>query len=174
MKFIEARFKHKAPQDVSEYKRIFNFPVSFGKSTNALLFDKKYLELPVVLPDKELLYVFENHAEDVLIKLSNNESITRKVSSFLVKMIHDKPPTLETVAKKFFMSVRKLQLLLENEGTTYKNILNTIRKELAFNYLRDNQISVAEVSYLLGFSEPSAFHRAFKKWTGKTPGNYRK
>lgn len=77
------------------------------------------------------------------------------------------------VAEKLSMSVRNLQIYLKREGASYTKLLNEIRKDRAVNYLKDKSISIDETAYILGFSETSAFYRAFKKWTGFTPGEFR-
>ena len=173
IKLREVRFNYKTPGDISEYDRIFRCPIKFEADKNALLFDTKFLDYPIQQPNKELLNLFEKQAQKTLKALTKQESFSEKVSSLYIKLLQEKPPSIEEVARSLKISVRKLQMHLENEGTSYKDLLNNIRRELAFGYLSDKQISIAEISYLLGFSEPSAFHRAFKRWTGNTPGQYR-
>ena len=165
---------HDKPDNASEYKNVFPCPVSFSKPVNSLIFMKKSLNVSINYPNKDLLNHFEQYARKILDKVSTQESLPRKVSRLLIKTVQSgDSPSVEMIAMKFNMSVRKLQGLLEQEKTTYKQLLHSVKKELAFVYLSDRQMSSAEVSYLLGFSEPSAFYRAFKKWTGNTPGQFR-
>jgi AraC-like DNA-binding protein len=174
LKLTGVRFAHHAPQTLLEYDRLFPCPVHFDMGLDALLFTKDSLNTPVAYPNKELLVMFEKQAREILDRISKDESFSRRVGVLLTKMLQGATiPSIELVARKLNMSVRKLQMLLNEEKTTYKQLFSAIRRELAIIYLNDRQISLAEISYLLGFSEPSAFHRAFKRWTGSTPGQFR-
>nr|WP_281423126.1 helix-turn-helix transcriptional regulator [Paenibacillus oenotherae] len=82
-------------------------------------------------------------------------------------------PSLKDTAKAFRMSVRNLQVKLQQENTTFQDIMNRVRRELAVGYLAKPEYNIGEVAYLLHFSEPSAFQNAFKRWTGTTPRQYR-
>jgi AraC-like DNA-binding protein len=82
-------------------------------------------------------------------------------------------PSLTAIAKQLGYAPRTLQRKLQEAGTSYHTLLDEMRQELSFYYLRDAQIAVSEVAFLLGFSETSAFHRAFKRWTGTSPGEFR-
>ncbi len=170
---IEVRFKHKAPEDTSEYKRIFNCTLLFESSMNAIVFDRRLLSLPILEPNEKLLRVFEKYAQDVLDKLIFGDTYANRVTRVIIKMLQGEAPSIKTVAQKLAMSVRNLQLKLKQEGTSYRRLLNNIRKELAISYLKDEQVSIGEITYLLGFSETSVFHRSFKRWTNHTPGWYR-
>jgi AraC-like DNA-binding protein len=172
-KTLEVRFQHNRPRDISEYKRIFQCPVLFGNKLNAFIFDKKYLETPVLNPNKDLLEVFEKHAQDTLDRMDLQESFTRKVGREIIDMFNGDMPKIEDLAGHLSISVRSLQAKLKEEGTTFTRILEEIRKNLALSYLEDNQNTISEIAYLLGFSEPSVFNRAFKKWMNCTPGTYR-
>lgn len=174
IKLKDVWFSHPAPKNLQEYDRLFPCPVHFNMPSYGLLFEKESLNIPIAYPNKELLAVFQQHAREILDKISGEKSFTRKVGALLAKMLQGATtPSIESVAGKLHMSVRKVQMLLNEEKTTYKQLFSSIRRELAITYLNDKQISLAEISYLLGFSEPSAFHRAFKRWTGSTPGQFR-
>ena len=169
----EVYFDHCKPKDISEYQRVFNCPVFFEKPMNALVFDKKLLQLPVVEPNMELLTLFEGIAQDTLEMMKKSETYTKKVVNIIVKEINGEIPSIDTVAKHLAMSVRSLQGYLKMEGTSYIQLLNNVRKDLAINYLKKKNTSIAEIAYVLGFSETSAFNRAFKKWTSRTPCEFR-
>lgn len=170
----EVHFTHPKPQDTSEYERIFQSKVCFNQATNALIFDSDLLNTSVVEPNKNLLLMFEKNAQETLEALNNNNIYTNKVNEILLKEIQrGSCPSIETVAQKLFLSVRNLQLYLHKENTSYITLLKKIKKELAQNYLKDRNISIDEIAYILGFSETSAFHRAFKCWTGLTPSQFK-
>ncbi len=104
----------------------------------------------------------------------DRDHITQKVIAAIIDQLPSGGVTDETVARKLFMSSRKLQRQLQRAGTTFNALLNEIRRELARKYLREEDTSITEIAFLLGFSESSAFSRAFKRWTGVSPFNYRK
>ncbi len=169
----EVYFDHCKPQDISEYQRIFNCPVFFGKSINALVFNKELLLLPITEPNKELLSLFERIAGDTLERMEKSETYTKKVLNIIVKEISGEIPSIDIVANQLAVSIRSLQEYLKKEGTSYIKLVNEVRKDIAINYLKEKNASIAEIAYILGFSETSAFNRAFKKWTSLTPCEFR-
>lgn len=170
----EVWFRHDSPPDISEHHRIFQCPVLFNKSMNAFIFKKEHLDIPVMNANKELLEIFEKKTREALKRIDGDDTYSYKVSRILVKKIQGKIPCIEEIAKELSVSTRNLQLKLSEEETSYRDILNTVRKDMAIEYLKDNTLSIAEIAYLVGFSEPSVFNRSFKKWTNNTPGMYRK
>jgi AraC-like DNA-binding protein len=170
----EVRFRHAALKEISEYRRIFKCPVKFNCQANAIVMDKKVLNTHILHPNRELLDLFEKQAAEVLRRRLSTESYSGCVSHMMIQFFREaQSPSLEAIAKKMATSVRKLQMKLKEEGTTYRELLNTNRKNLAMEYLKDIDVSICEISYLLGFSEPSTFHRFFKKLTGHTPLQHR-
>jgi AraC-like DNA-binding protein len=170
---LEMHFAYNAPNDISEYRRLFPCTLVFNSSMNALVFNSSVLDMPIPQTNKDLLSLFEVYATEILAKLTKADSFSTKVSRLIVEQMRGEAPAIEEVASELVMSVRNLQLKLKEEGTTYSTILNNIRRNLALQYLKDKNVPIAEISYLLGFSEPSAFHRCFKKWTNSTPANFR-
>lgn len=116
---------------------------------------------------------FEKFARETLNKLEKRESFMVKVSRIILEEMQGNIPSVKMVANKLAMSERSLQYYLKREGTSYIKLLNNIRKDLAASYLKDKSVSIDEIAYFIGFSETSAFHRAFKKWTGFTPCEFR-
>ena len=169
----EVRFRHAAPDNISEYKRIFNCRLFFESDANAIVIDKGVLETSLLQPNKDLLLQFEQLAEKVLQNYIGSKSYTHQIVRIILEYIGESSPSIKTAAKQMGISVRNLQLKLKSEGTTYTKILNEIRTDLAKEHLNDQQVAISEISYLLGFSEPSVFHKFFKKQTGDTPYNYR-
>lgn len=169
----EVHFHHEPPMNIKEYERIFNCPICFNQSANALIFDKKWLNLPVIEPNRELLAAFEQIARHSLAELEETETYQKKVFKTIVNQMKGEIPTIETVAKQLATSVRSLQNHLQKEGVSYTQLINKARKDIAIAYLKERTVSISEIAYLLGFSETSAFNRAFKKWTNTTPKEYR-
>jgi AraC-like DNA-binding protein len=104
----------------------------------------------------------------------DQDHITQKVKAIIIDHLPSGNVTDEGVARALHMSSRKLQRQLQSAGTTFNTLLNEIRQDLAKQYVRDQDISMTEIAFLLGFSESSAFSRAFKRWTGVSPSAYRK
>jgi AraC-like DNA-binding protein len=173
MQFKEVRFRYKAPDSLGEYRRIFNCPLSFQENENAVLFEKKLLNLPILFPDPKLLQYFEQQAQEVLRKLDSGKPYTGKANRIMMKLLKKQTLNVENLAKNMAMSVRSLQLKLKEEGTTFSMLQDNIFKNIATNYLKNRDISIEEIAFLLGFSEPSSFYRTFKRWTGTTPARYR-
>jgi AraC-like DNA-binding protein len=170
----EIHFRHKKPQNISEYQRIFKCPVRFSSDLNAVMFDSEYLALPLKQPNPQLCTIFNNYAQQMLKRLEGNELFSDKVKKILINSMVNKIPGIKHVAQQMAVSVRKLQLKLKEEGTSFSNIIDKTREELAIQYLQEKNITINEVAFLLGFSEPSAFHRSFKRWKGISPGEFRK
>ena len=102
-----------------------------------------------------------------------NNSFSREVMQKLLARLPDGPPEQKQIASDLFVSNRTLQRKLKDEGVSFNDLLQDCRLQLAKKYLQQNHRSVVETSYLLGFSEPSAFSRAFKRWTGMSPAKFR-
>jgi AraC-like DNA-binding protein len=168
-------FRHAAPAWSAEHLRLFGVVPRFSMQVNALEFDRSVLDRPVPAADPALWRVIERHAEALLAARPDPaESATQRVRRLLATSLGEGDPSLAGVAERLRMSERSLQRRLADEGVTFDVLLDELRRELALRYLRDRQMAIAEVAYLLGYSEPSAFHRAFKRWTGMTPSELRR
>ena len=171
----EVHFSHSKPNNTSEYERIFECKVYFEKPTNALIFSKELLNTSVIEPSDELLIMFEKAAQKILNTINNKNPYTSSVTEIiLVELKSCNFPSIEDVSKKLLLSVRSLQLYLQKEGTSYNKLAKEIRRNISQKYLNDENMSIDEIAYILGFSESSAFHRAFKSWTGLTPMQFRR
>lgn len=170
----EACFRYPKPGDISEYKRVFNCPLRFSHSFNQIVFNEKEMDTPILQPNKDLKVVFEQYTRNVLKQNVKSLSISQKVKNTLAETMNGEVPDIAAISKSLGMGTRNLQLKLKEEGTTFSKLLDEIRKELALEYIKDKEITLAEISYILGFSELSVFHRCFKRWTNSTPGYYRK
>ena len=173
LKPVEVRFKHKAPQDTTEHQRIFQAPVLFNNSMNAIVWKESFLDVPNVLPNPEFLALFEQHAKQLLSEIRDYKPFTKKIHIMLIKNIPEEFVSIKNIADELCMSVRNLQKKLKSENTTYSKIVEDIRKNIAVSHLKNRELSIAEIGYLLGFSEPKSFHRSFKRWTGLSPTEYR-
>lgn len=166
-------FQHASPKNVSEHDRIFQAPVRFSQPANRIIFEAHCLDWPVRSANANLLSVFEAHAEAMVSRQTVPQSYRDQVKSAITQGLQGEVPSLEAIAQTLMTSVRQLQRVLQTEGTSYQQLLEEIRQELAFQHLSHPETPIHDVAFLLGFSEPSAFHRAFKRWTGQTPRSYR-
>lgn len=166
-------FQHAVPADLSEHQRLFNCPLKFGASTNRLSFPSDFLQLPIAKADASLCALLDRHAEELLTKYPRRDSLIHQVRNVIADEFHGGEPSLERIADHLGLTPRTLQRKLQELGTSYNDVLDQMRRQLAMRYLREPQMAICEVAYLLGFSESSSFHRAFKRWTGVTPKEFR-
>ncbi|WP_250431772.1 AraC family transcriptional regulator [Pontibacter ruber] len=172
--FRQALFAYTQPESITEHQRIFaGAELVFGAAVSGFVFDTEYLQLPVVSPNPELNLLFEQYANEYLQRLREPKSMAEKVQRELARLLKGEEPSITTVARSLAVSVRSLQARLHEENTSYQALLDEVRKELALRHLQSGRHTVSDVAYLLGFSEPSAFSRSFKKWTGLPPQHYR-
>jgi AraC-like DNA-binding protein len=169
----EVWLKTGAPEDQGEYNRIFKCPIKFAQPAAALVFPSSVLDVTLRYPNSALLSLLEHHANSFLSKIDEKDFFSRKIGLLLFEQIQGNNPTIDDVAKELGLSVRVLQKKLKEEGLTFSQIATNVRQELAKSYLAEKRYTIDDITYLLGFSEPSVFRRAFKVWTGKTPGQYR-
>lgn len=170
---LRVEFTQPSPPDTSEHRRIFRAPVRFEAGRTQLVLSREVWEQANSRPNPELCAVLEEHARRLLAELPS-DGLLGEVRKLTTEELKGGTPTLEHVASRVSMSGRTLQRRLKEEGTTFAEVLDWLRRGMAQGYLADEQISISEVSYLLGFSEQSAFHRAFKRWTGSTPVQFRR
>lgn len=171
---LEVTFEHSEPADTAEHRRIFRSPIHFSRAVNQLVFEQSLLDLPIVEADSALCAVLDRHAEQLLTRFKRRGGLADEVRSLLFEALKGGDVSLEAISQRLGTSPRTLQRKLKEEGTTHQDILDEIRRDLSKRYLSEPQMAICEVAYLLGFSEPSAFHRAFRRWTGITPREYRR
>lgn len=169
----EIQFMHSEPSSLDEYRSILGVTPKFNQESTSMRMSKEVLDYPVLSEDIRLLSVFEAIAEEVRIKLTKGSLLTAELYKWIIACIPSHFPSLQDAAQEMKMSVRTLQAKLKSENTSYNRLANEVRKELAISYLVKPDYTLAEIAYLLHFSEPSAFQTAFKKWTGVAPGEYR-
>jgi AraC-like DNA-binding protein len=166
-------FRHTSPGDISEHQRIFQTDLKFSMPFNRLAFNAAYLDWPVLSSNANLLSFFEPQADAMLGTLNGGDRYTQKVAYLIAEHLKGELPKIGTIASELLVSIRHLQRELQAEGTSFQQLLDKTRQELALRYLKDSEFSIHDIAFLLGFSAPSAFNRAFKRWTGKTPRCYR-
>jgi AraC-like DNA-binding protein len=169
---LDVSFIYAEPDSRVEYDRIFQCPIRFSQKENSFTVDASIFDTPILMANPRLLEHFEKYAQDFLSGIERRNEYTRAVTRIIIAQLDDEVLSIEKVAREMSIGVRTLQKRLEEEGVVFSDLLREIRYSLAKKYLRENY-SVEQITYLLGFSEPSAFRRAFKKWSGVTPREYR-
>jgi AraC-like DNA-binding protein len=167
-------FEHPRPRTVDEHRRIFGCEVGFDAPEHAVTFHRDALVLPVVQADPRLGALIDRYAEELLRRLPRGNALSDRVRQLVAESLCDGDHGLEPIAGRLRMSPRTLQRRLQDESTSHQQIVDELRHELALKYLAEPAVSIGEVAFLLGFSDPSAFHRAFRRWTGTTPGEHRR
>jgi len=170
---LEVQFTHEEPAYRAEYDRVFGAPVVFGTAWNALKFDKTFLSLRQPPVNRYVFGILSERANALLKSLQGAKSVRAHVESLLIPELHKGDPSAERIAEKMALSRQTLYRKLKAEGTTFEKLLDELRHKMALHYLNGRKVSVNETAYLVGFSEPSAFSRAFKRWTGKSPRQFR-
>jgi AraC-like DNA-binding protein len=169
----EVRFAIQAPQDSSEHQRVFGCRIVFGSTANEFVFDGRKLEQPVMGADAKLYRILKRQAERLLSEMPRETGPVLPVRQAIVEAMQEGAPTLTHVAKAMSMSPRTLERRLKEHGLVFKTLLDDTRRRFALDYLKTRKRSLTEIAYLLGYSEASAFNRAFKRWTNSTPAQYR-
>ncbi len=170
---VEVSFQHAAPGYKEVYDEIFRAPVLFEQPENSFILRKEDLLQPITSRDPYLQKALVNYADLSITKLHQPESLQDKIKSYLNANLPSGEVTLEAAASHMHMTRSTLYRQLKTEGATFSDLLLKTRQELAKNHL-SNGMNNSQVAYLLGFSEPSAFQRAFKQWYNINPGDYRK
>jgi AraC-like DNA-binding protein len=170
----EVQFAHEAPEHTSEHLRIFHAPVSFGCKTNAIVTDLHFLEREVPAADQRLYQILKRYLDHVLGEMPREDCLLASVRRAIAETMRNGDLKLARVAKQMAMSDRTLQRQLKERGVDFKQLAEDTRRRFAVNYLKERKNTLTEIAFLLGYSELSAFNRAFKRWTGSTPLDYRR
>jgi AraC-like DNA-binding protein len=169
----QVHFTYPAPAYREEYKRIFSVPLQFESPWNALGFDRELLGRAVSAPPGYLHGVMTRHAENLLGKLDRDKSFAYRVEQQLTLLLPVAGGSAEAVAAKLGMSRQTLFRKLRAERTSFDRLSRELRTRLAIEYLSDRQTPIAQAAHQLGFSDRAAFSKAFKRWTGRSPGDMR-
>jgi len=164
---------HPAPVYRAEYERIYGAPVTFETDWNAVLLDETWLTHTISVQPRYVFGILGDHADTLLRSLESSKSTRGRVESLLMPILHKGEASMKVIAAKMGLSRQTLFRRLKDEGATFEKVLDALRREMALRYLGAGKVSVNEAAYLVGFSEPAAFSRAFKRWTGKSPRDAR-
>lgn len=168
----EIRLQGAAPADLAPYQQVFQAPLKFNAEHYGLIFDRADLEAPLPSANEALAQLHDRFAGEYLARFCSSR-VTHQARQVLCRLLPQGEPRRELVAQTLHLSQRTLQRRLQEEGTSYQQLLDDTRRELAEQYLGQVDLTLLEVAYLLGFADPSNFFRAFRRWFDETPGEYR-
>jgi AraC-like DNA-binding protein len=162
-------FTHSRNSDLRDVHRILRCPVEFMQPADTWVLPRSVMELPIVSEDSHLLCILEVHADGLLSERHQEVGLRGLVEERLVNVLPTGKVQAAEVAGKLGMSERSLRRRLAEEGINFNEVLDGLRYRLALRYLADEHVSLKQITWLLGYSEPGAFNHAFKRWTGTSP-----
>ena len=167
-------FTHGRNADLREVHRLLRCPVDFAQGQDSWVLPQRVMDLPIVSGDTQLLKILTAHADDLLAEKHSVTGLQSTVASQLASLLPSGESRAAVVARQLGMSPRSLTRHLAEEGTTFGEIVEQLRRRLASRYLADDRMSVQQIAWLLGYSEVGAFNHAYKRWTGTAPRRNRK
>jgi AraC-like DNA-binding protein len=169
----EVHVTHPEPAHAAAYASVFGSPAHFSAGWNAMLVDEMWLSQPVQLQPSYLADILAAHSEALLKQLEAAQSARGQIERLLVPILHTGDIRMERAAAALGWSSDTLYRRLRSEGVTFEDLLDDLRRKAALHYVEAESIPINQIAYLVGFSEPSAFSRAFKRWTGSSPRSFR-
>ena len=170
---VEVRFAHASPPDLTEHARVFGAPVTFGSGTNALVIEAEVCERDIPAADSRLYPIMLRYLDRILEAIPREDTLVAAVRRRIGAALRYGEPTLARVASELAIGPRTLQRKLEKCGVDFTELVADTRRRFAMQYLENHRNTLTDVAFLLGYSEVSAFNRAFKRWTGLTPLDHR-
>ena len=172
--FVARRITMRRPPlpDPGPFNDFFRSPLQYSGNENTVYFGKEELLTPLPTANAEVARASDGIVQSYLARFDRS-SVAMLVRTKLTEQLSSGHASQDSIARSLHMSLRSLQRKLNNEGTSYKELVDETRRELAAHYMAESHLTINEITYLLGFSEPSNFSRAFKRWTGKSPSAYR-
>lgn len=169
---LRVTLRRPAPASLAGYERVLRCPLEFGAEENAIWFERAPFERRLEGANPELA----RHNDEIVLRYlarHDKENLLVRVRGALTALLPTGVPSAEKVADTLHLSLRSLQRKLAEEGSSYETLLNETRRDLAQSYLQDRRFSIGEITFLLGFSDTSSFTRAFRRWAGCSPSQYR-
>lgn len=157
-----------APKNLAEHERIFRCPIRFSQDRYRLLMPMEWLTQPLIQPDAAMRTMMEQLAERQMQSLTRVDAIT-DARTAIARRLGEGDVELTSIAQQLNLSSRTLQRKLQDAGFSFSQLVDDVRKKLAERYLADAKLDLVDIAFLLGYSEQSAFTRAYKRWTGRAP-----
>src|SRR5882672_3493041 len=171
---LRADYSFPEPAHSAEYRLMYCADLRFDRPNTAIAFEAGHLDLPVLQNERSIKEFLRTAPESILLKYKNGSSLSARVRRRLRQFEPGEAPDFEGLAGELNLTPATMRRRLHEEGTSYQSIKDQLRRDLAIGYLSHSDRSVMEIALELGFSERSAFHRAFRKWTGASPGEFRR
>lgn len=171
---LRTEFSYAEPAHSAEYRLMYCGNLRFDRPNTLLAFAPGYLDLPVVQNERSAKEFLRSAPENILLKYKNGSSLAAKVRRRLRQCLPGVVPDFDRLARQMGMTPPTMRRRLLEEGESYQSIKDQLRRDLAISYLSHSNRSVMDIAVELGFSERSAFHRAFRKWTGASPAQFRR
>jgi AraC-like DNA-binding protein len=168
----DVSFAYPAPAYHAEYARLLGLVPHFGQPQTQVVFDRALMSMTSLHKDEDVHEALRAIAERRILRLTEQAPFTMRVRDLLVEQ-GPMQPDMDRIARALGLSKRSLRRRLVSEGSSYKAIVKEALAIVAKRYLREKRLTIQETAYEMGFADSSTFHRAFKRWTGKTPGSYR-
>lgn len=169
---LVVRLRRSEPPSSELFGKIFRCPIVFDAELDLFEYARKDIEAPLPFANAELARQSDAIVAEYLARTGRTASLADRVHCLLVEYLPDGGPSEESIAQRLCMSTRNLQLQLAQEKTSYKELLNRARSDLARSYLRQSRYSIKEIAFLLGFADAATFTRAFRRWTGQSPRRF--
>jgi AraC-like DNA-binding protein len=163
-----------APCELGEHRRIFGCELRFDQPRYAIVLPQAWLQQPLIQPDPVMRQLMVSLAEKQMLGLSRGEDVLAQARNLIARRLSEGELTLDLLAGQLGMRPRTLQRKLQDAGLSFTQLQDNVRRELAERYLADPGLDLNDLAFLLGFSEQSAFQRAFKRWSGESPGAWRR
>lgn len=171
---VEVLVRHPAPRAVAAHEDWFGCPVRFGADLDAILYSDETLARPNILGDEGISRYLASHLDAELAEIAREPALVAQAKAAIAQALSEGAPGMAEIASGLGLSARSFHRRLAEHGMSFQSVTEETRRDLAEGLLRDERHSLAEIAFLTGFSEQSAFTRAFKRWMGTTPASYRK
>lgn len=171
---IEVMFQHPAPRTIEHHEAFFGCPVHFGADKDAMLFSYPSLSEPNVLGDEGITQFLVSHLDQELAQVDDTPALPEQAKDEIARALSEGLPNMADIARRLGLSARSLHRRLADDGLSFQTLTEETRKGIAIGMLQEERYGLAEIAFLTGYSEQSAFNRAFKRWMGVTPASYRK
>lgn len=166
-------FEHEKPADLSIHKQLFRCPIHFKQPANRLYFPVDVLQIPVSGGNERLYKALEPYLERERQKRSVSDELLPQITRLIAADMSSGAPSLNDICEQLNLSRRTLQRRLKEHSIEFSTLLEDVRRELALAYIKDSDYSISEISLLIGYAESASFTRAFRRWTGQSPQQYR-